>query len=168
MQSPPAISSLDWPLMKNNISRADLDAVIEHLKQDDPVLTHSKNVGAFENEWNQWLGTKYSVMVNSGASANLLTMTALRELRGAGEVIVPPLTWVSDIASVLQCGHKPVFVDIDRRTLGMDTEQVLKAITSNTKAVFLTHILGYNGLTRRLVDELTKRNVPLIEDARDR
>jgi CDP-4-dehydro-6-deoxyglucose reductase, E1 len=157
--------NLDWPLMKNNITRADLDAVIEHLKQEDPILTHSKNVVAFENEWNQWLGTKYSVMVNSGASANLLTMAALRELRGVGEVIVPPLTWVSDIASVMQCGHQPVFVDIDRRTLAMDTDRVLQAITKETKAVFLTHILGYNGLTRKLVDELAARNIPLIEDA---
>jgi CDP-4-dehydro-6-deoxyglucose reductase, E1 len=157
--------NLDWPLMKNNITRADLDAVIEHLRRDDPILTHSKNVAAFEQEWNQWLGVKHSVMVNSGASANLLTMTALRELRGPGEVIVPPLTWISDIASVLQCGLKPVFVDIDRRTLGMDTEQVLKAITGETRAVFLTHILGYNALTRRMIDGLAQRNIPLIEDA---
>lgn len=151
--------------MQNNITREDLDAVIEYLKQDDPILTHSKNVAAFENEWNQWLGTKYSVMVNSGASANLLTMTALRELRGTGEVIVPPLTWVSDIAGVLQCGHKPVFVDINRKTLGLDTDGVLSAITRETKAVFVTHILGYNALTRRLVEELESRNIPLIEDA---
>jgi CDP-6-deoxy-D-xylo-4-hexulose-3-dehydrase len=156
---------LDWPLMKNNIAREDLDAVINHLKLEDPILTHSKNVAAFESDWNRWLGTRHSVMVNSGASANLLTMAALRELRGPGEVIVPPLTWVSDIASVMQCGHTPVFVDIDRRSLAMDTDQVLKAITPRTKAVFLTHILGYNGLTERLVDDLARRNVPLIEDA---
>ena len=92
-------------------------------------------------------------------------MAALRERHGPGEVIVPPLTWVSDIASVLQCGLKPVFVDIDARTLGMDTEQVLNAVTRETRAVFLTHILGYNALTRRLVDELAKRKIPLIEDA---
>jgi CDP-4-dehydro-6-deoxyglucose reductase, E1 len=157
--------TLDWPLMKNNIIRADLDAVIEYLKRDDPILTHSKNVVAFEQEWSQWLGVKHSVMVNSGASANLLTMTALRELRGEGEVIVPPLTWISDIASVLQCGLQPVFVDIDRRTLGMDTDQVLKAITNRTRAVFLTHILGYNALTRRMIEGLARHNVPLIEDA---
>lgn len=151
--------------MKNNFDRSDLAAVADYLRQDDPILTHSKNVASFEQEWSAWLGVKHSVMVNSGASANLLTMTALRELRGTGEVIVPPLTWVSDIASVLQCGLKPVFVDIDRQTLGMDTEQVLAAITKDTRAVFLTHILGYNALTRRMVDELAKRNVPLIEDA---
>jgi CDP-6-deoxy-D-xylo-4-hexulose-3-dehydrase len=157
--------NLNWPLMKNNFDRSDLAAVAEYLQQDDPILTHSKNVAAFEQEWNAWLGIKYSVMVNSGASANLLTMTALRELRGPGEVIVPPLTWVSDIASVLQCGLKPVFVDINPQTLGMDTKQVLNAVTKETRAVFLTHILGYNALTRRMVDELARREVPLIEDA---
>jgi CDP-6-deoxy-D-xylo-4-hexulose-3-dehydrase len=158
------IEQLDWPLMKNNIARADLDAVIEHLRQDDPKLTHGKNVEAFEREWSEWLGVKHSVMVNSGASANLLSLAALRELRGTGEVIVPPLTWVSDIAAVLQNGFTPIFVDIDRRTLGMDIEQVLAELTSETKAVFLTHILGYNGLTQRLLDELAARNIPLIED----
>lgn len=151
--------------MKNNFDRSDLAAVAEYLQQDDPILTHSKNVAAFEQEWNTWLGVQHSVMVNSGASANLLTMTALRELRGPGEVIVPPLTWVSDIASVLQCGLKPVFVDINPQTLGMDTERVLNAVTKETRAVFLTHILGYNALTRRMVDELARKNVPLIEDA---
>lgn len=155
---------LNWPLMADNISRADLDAVIAHLQQNDPKLTHGQNVAAFEREWSEWLGVKHSVMLNSGASANLLSLAALRELRGTGEVIVPPLTWVSDIASVFQCGFTPVFVDIDRRTLGMDAEQLLRELTSDTKAVFLTHILGYNALTQRLLDELAARNIPLIED----
>jgi len=156
--------NLNWPLMKNNITRADLDALIEYLSQDDPVLTHSKQVQAFEREWSDWLGVKYSVFVNSGASANLLTIAALKEAYGPGEVIVPPLTWVSDIAAVLQNGLTPVFVDIDRRTLGMDNAQVLEKLTPNTRAVFVTHILGYNALTQTLLDELVRRNVPLIED----
>ena len=155
--------NLDWPLMKNNITRSDLDAVIGFLG-DEPILTQSKQVAAFEQEWSAWLGVEHSVFVNSGSSANLLTLTALRETCGPGEVIVPPLTWVSDIASVIQCGFDPVFVDIDTRTLGMDNEQVLERITGETRAVFLTHILGYNGLTRRLVDDLKARRIPLIED----
>lgn len=155
---------LNWPLMKHNIVREDLDAAIAYLKQEDPILTQSQNVRAFEQEWSNWLGVKYSVMVNSGSSANLLTMSALKEMHGGGEVIVPALTWVSDIASVIQCGFQPVFVDIDPHTLGMDTEQVLDKITSNTRAVFLTHILGYNALTQKLLDELSERQIPLIED----
>ncbi len=158
------VARLDWPLMHNNITRADLDAVIEFLRQPDPILTQSEQVRAFEKEWSEWLGLRYSVFVNSGASANLVTISALREIAGLGEIIVPTLTWVSDIASVIQCGFKPVFVDIDPRTLGMDTEEVLRKITPRTKAVFLTHVLGYNGLTQRLLDELSARRIPLIED----
>ena len=68
----------------------------------------------FEEEWSEWLGVKYSVFVNSGSSANMLTFAALKlKFPEGGEVIVPPLTWVSDIASVLQLGFKPIFVDID-------------------------------------------------------
>ena len=95
---------------------------------------------------------------------HLLTMTAVREAYGVGEIIVPTLTWISDISSVLQCGFKPVFVDIDPHTLGMDSQQVLEKITSQTRAVFLTHVLGYNALTQALLDELRDRNIPLIED----
>jgi len=153
-----------WPLMRNNIPREDLDALIAFLRDDDPILTQSRNVAAFEQEWSAWLGCAHSVFVNSGASANLLTMAALSHTRGPGEVIVPTLTWVSDIASTLQCGFTPVFVDIDPRTLGMDPAQVLAAITPRTRAVFITHILGYNALTRDLLDQLQARGIPLIED----
>ncbi len=156
--------NLNLPLMKNNITRTDLDVVIAYLSQDDPPLTHSKQTIAFEREWSEWLGVKYSVFVNSGASANLLTMAAIKEILGPGEVVVPPLTWVSDIAAVLQNGFTPVFVDINRRTLGMDTAQVLARLNPNTRAVFITHILGYNAITQQLLDELERRNIPLIED----
>lgn len=153
-----------WPLMKNNISRSDLDALIAYLKQDDPKLTHGPLVRAFEEEWSKWLGVSYSVMLNSGASANDLTMMALRELKGDGEVIVPPLTWVSDISSVIRAGLDPVFADIDPYSLALDTKSVLNAITPRTKAVFITHVLGYNGLTDELIDGLKERNILLIED----
>src|SRR5262245_9809418 len=126
--------NLRWPLMKNNIAREDLDAVCRLLQQDDPVLTSSRNVRAFEEEWSRWLGVRFSVFVSSGASANLVTLHALRELYGAGgEVIVPTITWVSDVASVLHAGFTPVFVDIDPRTLGMDNEEVLERITPDTR-----------------------------------
>jgi len=155
---------LNWPLMSNNITREDLDTLIDYLQQDDPRLTQGDQVKAFEAEWSDWLGAKYSVFVNSGSSANLLSMAAIKHLYGEGEIIVPTLTWVSDIASVLQCGFDPVFVDIDRYTLGMDIDEVISKITSKTRAVFLTHILGYNALTQELLDELEARNIPLIED----
>ena len=154
-----------FPLMRNNILREDLDTVIEHLEQDDPKLTHGAQVRAFEREWSEWLGVKYSVFVNSGASANLLTMAMLkiRHPEG-GKVIVPPLTWVSDIASVLQNGFEPVFVDIDPHTLAMDSDEVIAKLSDDTRAVFLTHVQGFDGLTDALLDALKRRGIPLIED----
>lgn len=159
-----AAQKMNWPLMRNNITRDDLDVLIEFLQQDDPILTQSENVRAFEEEWAEWLGVKHCVFVNSGSSANLLTIAALREHFGGGEVLVPTLTWVSDIASVLQCGMTPVFCDIDSRTLGMAEEEILRKITPRTKAVFLTHVMGYNALTPRVLQDLKDREIPLIED----
>ena len=151
--------------MRNNITREDLDVVIAYLQQEDPKLTQSSNVGAFEEEWSKWLGVKYSVFVNSGSSANQLTMAALRlRCPEGGEVIVPPLTWSSDIASVLQAGFTPVFVDIDPWHLGMDTRQIIEALNDQTQAVFLTHVQGFNALTDELLKILQERNILLIED----
>jgi CDP-4-dehydro-6-deoxyglucose reductase, E1 len=158
------IQNLAWPLMKNNLAKEDFEKVVELLHQEDPILTQSSQVKEFEREWSAWLGVKHSVLVNSGSSANLLTMCALREHFGTGEIIVPPLTWVSDIASVMQCGFRPVFADINPRTLGMDNRQILEKISPRTKAVFLTHVLGYNALEQPLLSELKNRGIPLIED----
>jgi len=157
-------TNIKWPLMNNNLLRMDLDSVIELLKQDDPKLTNGPKIREFEEVWSEWLGVKYSVMLNSGASANDLTMLALRETLGSCEIIVPALTWVSDIASVINSGHTPLFVDINPNTLGMATDLILKSITPKTKAVFLTHVLGFNALTNELLNELKNRNILLIED----
>lgn len=155
--------SFKWPLMKNNITREDMNELINFLKEDN-ILTQSKNVSAFEKEWSNWLGVKHSVFVNSGASANLLTIAAVKYIYGSGEIIVPALTWVSDISAVINFGFKPVFVDINTKTLGMDERQVVSKITKDTKAVFLTHALGFNALSSNLLDELKAKDIPLIED----
>ncbi len=155
---------MKYPLMRNNILREDLDAVIAHLQTPDPILTQSTHVREFEDAWSAWLGVKHSVFVNSGASANFISMAALKARRVSGQVIVPALTWVSDIASVLHFGFEPVFVDIDPQTLSMSSEQVLSRLNSNTVAVFLTHAQGFNGLSDELLVELDRRNIVLIED----
>jgi len=150
--------------MRNNIERSDLDAVIEHLQQEDPKLTHGPYVQSFELAWSKWLGVDFSVMVNSGASANDLTMLALHEKTGGGEIIVPPLTWVSDIASVLHAGFIPKFVDINIENLSFDLEKLKTAINKNTRAIFLTHVLGINGVNQDLLDIAQENGILLIED----
>ena len=133
------IKNIKFPLMRNNILRTDLDEIIKYLKKKDPILTNGKKVKEFEEKWSKWLGVKYSVFVNSGSSANLLSIAILKtRFPKGGEIIVPPLTWVSDIASVIQNGFKPIFVDIDPRSLAMDTKQVISKINKKTDVFFDT------------------------------
>lgn len=155
---------IDIPLMKNNIRRNDLDALVEYLRNPAPRLTQGERVEHFESAWSRWLGVPYSVFVNSGSSANLITMAALKHIHGEGEVIVPALTWSSDVSSVIHAGLKPVFVDADPKNLGMNVDYILKKITRKTRAVFLTHVLGFNALSADLLSDLKDLNVILIED----
>jgi len=152
------------PLMHNNFTKRDISDVIKLLKDKNNILTQSKYVQKFEKQWSKWLGVKHSVFVNSGSSANLLTITILKILKGSGEVIVPSLTWVSDVSSVLQNNLKPVFVDINPKNLCMSEEEVISKINKRTKAVFLSHIQGFNGLSLNLVKYLKKKKIMLIED----
>lgn len=151
--------------MHNNITRCDLDAVIKFLQQDDPRLTNGPRVAEFEKTWSKWLGVDYSIFVSSGAAANFVTIQALKHLYPeGGEIIVPAFTWISDISSVILLGFEPVFVDIKMETLGMDEAMVLDVITDKTRAVFLTHAQGFNGLSDKLLFELERRGIALIED----
>ena len=154
------------PLMTDNIFKDDINNLIEFLKQEPiPRLTNGPKILEFEEKWNEWLGTKYSVMVNSGTSANELTMLALSYIHGNdGEIIVPPLTWVSDISSVIFSGFKPVFCDINMKNLSFDIEKLKKVITEKTKAIFITHVLGLNAITEELLDLCKQKNILLIED----
>jgi CDP-4-dehydro-6-deoxyglucose reductase, E1 len=155
--------SINWPLMDNNITKQDIEILVAFL-QKEPRLTQSSNVEAFEKEWSKWLGVKYSVLISSGSSANLLTVAALKAVKGAGEIIVSPIGWVSTISAVIQNGFTPVFADINPHTLSMDDEQIISKINVNTKAVFVTHVQGFNGLTDRLLSFLKGKRIPLLED----
>ena len=151
------------PLMDNNITISDRIIASNFIK-NSKFFTASKKVKEFENKWSKWLGVKYSIFVNSGSSANFLTLLAVKILYGTGEVIVPPLTWNSDIIAVIKNGFKPKFVDINLNTLSMNNDLILKSISKKTKAVFITHAQGFNGLTNKLLDVLRKKKILLIED----
>ena len=150
-------------LMDNNITNEDNKKVIQFLKKN-PRLTNGPQVEKFEGEWSKWLGVKYSVFVNSGSAANLASMAYLRTKFKDGEIIVPPITWVSDITSVFYANFKPVFVDININNLAMNEDLIEKAINKNTRAIFLTHVLGLNGLTDKILKIIKKKKILLIED----
>jgi CDP-6-deoxy-D-xylo-4-hexulose-3-dehydrase len=150
--------------MFNNISADDRKVLSNFVKKNN-VFTQSKKVEEFENKWSKWLGVKYSVFVNSGSSANFLTFAALQILlKKKYEVIVPPLTWVSDIVAVIKNNFIPKFVDINLNTLGLDENEILKNLKKKTKIVFLTHAQGFNALSKKLLNVLKKKKIILIED----
>jgi CDP-4-dehydro-6-deoxyglucose reductase, E1 len=153
------------PLMEDNFTDDDIAKVINFLKKK-PILTQSKKVKEFEDKWSKWLGVRYSVFVNSGSSANILSILALKIFRNFdnGEILVPSLTWISDIVSVINNNLKPVFVDINLKNLSMDENDVKKKINKNTKAVFLTHAQGFNGLSSNFLKLLKDKKIDLIED----
>jgi CDP-6-deoxy-D-xylo-4-hexulose-3-dehydrase len=159
-----AEQAFSWPLMHNNVQRQDLDALIDYLREEDPRLTHGPKVAEFEQLWADWVGTEHAVMVNSGSSANDLTLLAIRQLRGPGEVILSPLGWVSDVAAVIHAGMSPLFVDIDPVTLSISEDALLARLNEQTRAVILVHILGFDGLTKSILEATAASGVPLIED----
>ena len=158
---------LNHALMDNNFTKSDMDSVVKLIRQKNIILTQSKKVKEFEQKWSQWVGTKYSVFVNSGSSANFITISVLKILnknKHKNEIIVPSLTWVSDINSVVMNGFKPVFVDINLSNLSMNVDEVIKKISKKTLAVFITHAQGFNGLSKKLLTILKKKKIHLIED----
>ena len=114
--------------MDNNILRQDLNSIIKFLKKKNIVLTQSKYVRKFEENWSKWLGVKYSVFVNSGSSANILSLAVLKEFTKKKEIIVPSLTWVSDINAVTMNNFKPRFVDVQLDNLSMKLEDIKKKL----------------------------------------
>jgi CDP-6-deoxy-D-xylo-4-hexulose-3-dehydrase len=156
-------SNFNWPLINDNISQTDREVLADFCLNGER-FTNGPKVKEFENIWSEWLGVKHSVMVNSGASANYISIAMVKELLGEGEIIVPPLGWVSDISSVAQLGMTPVFVDISFNNLAITAENIKRAITPKTKAIVLIHCLGFNGINDEIIKIAKDNNLILIED----
>ena len=152
-----------WPLINDNITTLDRKVLSDFILSNER-LTNGKKVIEFESIWRKWLGTKRSVMVNSGTSGNYISIGIVKELLGIGEVIVPPLGWVSDISSVTQLGMTPVFVDISMDNLSITSENIKNAITDKTKAIVLVHCLGFNAINEEIIKIAKEKNILLIED----
>ncbi len=159
--------SFSHKLMSNNFEKNDFTKVKKLISQNNPILTQNKYVKEFEQSWSQWLGVKYSIFVNSGSSANFLTLAVLSQLnknKNKNEIIVPAFTWISDLVSIVKNGFKPVFVDIDKRNLCMDINLVKKKINKKTLAIFITHAQGFNGFNDEILNIAKKKKIIILED----
>ncbi len=139
-------SKMFWPLMKNCITEEDKKSMIDFISSTDR-FTNGPKVREFEASWSEWLGCKYSLFVSSGSTANLLLVAAIKEkynLKEGDKVLVPAMTWVTNISPVVQLGLKPVFCDVDTDNFGFSLEHLryLKQRHPDIKLVFVTHLFG--------------------------
>jgi CDP-6-deoxy-D-xylo-4-hexulose-3-dehydrase len=132
-------------------------------------FTMGERVREFENQFAVYTGAKYAVMVNSGSSANLVLVNALKyhskfNLAPEDEIIVPAVSWSTTYYPVTQSGFVLKFVDIDRKTLNIDVSQIEAAITPKTKAIFAVNLLG-NPVDWETLNKIAVRNnLILLED----
>ena len=152
-----------WPLINDNITQGDRKVLADFCLHGER-FTNGAKVKEFEKIWSEWLGVKHSVMVNSGASANYISIAMVKELKGLGEVIVPPIGWVSDLASVAQLGMTPVIVDVSLNDFNITAKNIKNAITPKTKAIVLVHTLGFPAINDEIIKLAKEHDLILIED----
>lgn len=104
-------------------------------------VTMGDKVQAFEGMWAQAVGMPWTVMVNSGSSANLLALSVMG-LQPGDEVIVPAIGWSTTYFPIAQVGAIPVLVDVDPLSYNISPEAALNAVTPKTKAILVVHLLG--------------------------
>jgi CDP-6-deoxy-D-xylo-4-hexulose-3-dehydrase len=130
-------------------------------------ITTGEKVFKFERQFSKRFNVKHSHMVNSGSSANLVLIAALkRRFNWADddEILVSPVGFATTISVLYQHRLKPVFVDIEWDTLNFDLDALEAKITPRTKAIFVSPVLGNPPDMDRLLEIATKHNIQLVGD----
>jgi CDP-6-deoxy-D-xylo-4-hexulose-3-dehydrase len=156
-----------YPLASTTWDNREIEAMQEVIASGN--FTMGRHVREFEQAFADYFGSKYAVMSNSGSSANLLALAAMRysskyDFGGRDEVIVPAVSWSTTYYPVTQLGFRLKFIDISLATLNADLGQLREAINDKTAGILAVNLLGNPAeLTemRRLADE---NDIFFIED----
>jgi len=140
------MTEFNWPLMKNSISFMDRIKLANFVLTSNK-FTQGKLVDKFESEWSNWLGSKHSLFVSSGSTANFLLVSAIIEkykLKKGDKVLLPACTWVTNINPIIQLGLQPIFCDINLQDYSFDLidMQHISQVHPDIKMIFVTHLLG--------------------------
>ena len=161
--------SYKYPLSHDSWDHEELEAITQVVK--DRFFTMSKRVKKFEEEFSNYIGSKYSIMVNSGSSANLLMVASLfytkdrsKRLKRGDEVIVPAVSWSTSYYPLYQYGLKIKFVDVDIKTLNYDLTKLKLAVSNKTKVILAVNLLGNPNNFTEIKKIIGDKDVLLIED----
>ena len=158
-----------FPLSYDSWDHEEKEAIYEVV--NDGFFTMGKKVKKFEEEFSNYVGSKYSVMVNSGSSANLLMVASFFytndskiKLKRGDEVIVPAVSWSTSYYPLYQYGLRIKFVDIDLETLNYDLEKLKSAVTDKTKVILAVNLLGNPNDFNKIKEIINNKNISIIED----
>ncbi|HSZ32586.1 MAG TPA: DegT/DnrJ/EryC1/StrS aminotransferase family protein [Puia sp.] len=155
-----------WKLQENILEEKDKEFLVEFIRSTDR-FTQFQKVKAFEAAWSSWQQCRYSTFVNSGSSADLIMLDAVKEfyqIPDNAEVLVPAVTWTTNITSVIQVGLKPIFVDVNLNDFSFDYEKLEKAITKESRIILITHLIGLSANIEKLKAIANQHNLILLED----
>ena len=144
------------------IEQSDINEVIDCLKSG--WLSTGPRVNKFENDFRNYIGSKYAVALNSCSGALHLAMLVSGISEG-DEVITTPMTFAATANSILHVGAKPIFVDVEKETMNIDPALIEQAITPKTKAILPVHFAGRPCKMDVIMDIAKKNNILVIEDA---
>ncbi|AKG91243.1 putative pyridoxal phosphate-dependent protein [Geoglobus ahangari] len=153
---------MNIPFARPYITQEEIRAVTEVLKSG--WLSMGEKTVMFERAFAEYIGSKYAVATNSCTSALFLSLKVLGIGRG-DEVILPTFTFTATANTVVHCGAKPVFVDIDEKTYNIDPDSVEERITDNTKAIIVVHYAGQPADMRKIMKIAKTYGLKVIEDA---
>ena len=147
--------------MHNSITWRDKYELIKFIVFSDR-FTNGPKVREFEEAWSKWIGSKYSLYVSSGSTADYLLIASVKErfkIPDGAKVLLPACTWVTNVSPVLQCKLEPVFCDISLEHFSFDMEKLPK---DDVAIVFVTHLLGIDAPMEALKDRYP--NAIFLED----
>jgi perosamine synthetase len=150
------------PLARSKINEEEAAAIARVI--DRGRLALGPEVKAFEEEFARWLAVDAAVATNSGTSALIAALRAVG-VRPGDEVIVPALTFVATANAVLNCGARPILVDVLPDSWNLDPLAAAEAVGKNTRAIIAVHLFGLAAPMSELIALAEKANVALVEDA---
>ncbi len=150
------------PYGKQWVDDKDIEAVTRVLRSD--YLTTGPEVNKFEKLMAEYLGVKYAVAISNGTAA-LHAACFAAGIQHGDEVLVSPMTFAASSNSVLYCGGKPVFVDVDFQTMNIDPSKIVALITDNTKAIIAVDFTGAPCDYEKIIKIAKQNDLILIEDA---